>query len=188
MGEGGSYHYTSTSVTLHVYVYFSSLLPCQVHCAWGGGLLSLQLYFFGSTCTCIFFLPFSHVLSGTHTVSSSVSGGEGGLVASSGSSAEGGESRSPQRQASLEQRLSELICISRKAFSHNYCTAVTVILQFSRSGLPFAFSLITTQTFHTNQYVHENSVGYSSANLRDNHPIACSGKPNFSERQSHLGA
>ena len=82
----------------------------------------------------------------------------------------------------------ELTCISRKAISHNYCTAVTVILQFSRSGLPFAFSLIITQAFRANQYVHENSVGYSSANLRDNHPIACSGKPNLSERQSHLGA
>ena len=47
---------------------------------------------------------------GIHTGSSSAGTGvESGLLgASAGGSAEGGESRSPQRQASLEQRLSEV--------------------------------------------------------------------------------
>jgi hypothetical protein len=48
--------------------------------------------------------------AGTHTGSSSAGTGmESGLLGTgAGSSAEGGESRSPQRQASLEQRLSEV--------------------------------------------------------------------------------
>ena len=95
-------------------------------CVWGGEFLSLLLRMTKEhnlvkmsaiyTCTSVtvhvyvHFLAFSPpVLSGTHTAPSSVSGAEGGgLVASGGGSAEGGESRSPRRQASLEQRLSEV--------------------------------------------------------------------------------
>ena len=77
-------------------------------CVGGGALITttvllwlyMSIYIFSSFLPCPLRYP--------HT-SSSVSGGEGGLVASSGSSAEGGESKSPQRQASLEQRLSEII-------------------------------------------------------------------------------
>ena len=52
----------------------------------------------------------SPAMQGIHTGSSSAGTGvESGLLgASAGSLAEGGESRSPQRQASLEQRLSEV--------------------------------------------------------------------------------
>ena len=102
------------------------LYACRMCVCEGGELLSLCLRMTEEhnlveisamyTCTSVtvhvhvHFLSFSPpVPSGTHTAPSSVSGAEGGgLVASGGGSAEGGESRSPRRQASLEQRLSEV--------------------------------------------------------------------------------
>ena len=88
--------------------------PTVVHCS---------DFFFGH------YLPFS--LPGTHTGT----GVESGLLGvSAGSSAEGGESKSPQKQASLEQRLSEVspcnyIVVSLINFQeHHYCNSLIAIL------------------------------------------------------------
>ena len=68
-------------------------------------------------------------------VQNNTTGVESGLLgASAGSSAEGGESRSPQRQASLEQRLSEVSPCNYTVVSftnfqeHRYCNSLIIII------------------------------------------------------------